>query len=572
MNRRITNRETETRGAPGKQLKVKMISAVISTVMILTMLPLTSMADATQGRIVNTYGGTLSGNTVTFSTGDTVKWDGYFWVAEADIIAPDFITEANHDNVKYQYREVKGSSDPDWSGWISATAGLYQVGNSMQETVYSGSYYSGETVDPNNPLISREYQFDWDGDGNADQTFKIAIDTSKATLEGAYKVTYDTNGVEASFGTFDGTRAYSYVYSGDTSHAERCDSDVWNYDFAGWYTDQACTSAYDFDSPVTNDITLYAKWSEIIKLSGTCHVQDIGDMNADESVEFLKLGTEGQSKRLEAFTINPVDFKTITGYDGKLMYQVHVQNIGWMDPVEAGQMAGTEGKGLRIEAVRIWLEGEVAKHYSVEYIVHVQDYGNAQCYVCNGTVAGTTGESKRIEELTVRITPLSQCNLTYLQYRVHVQDFGWENKWAYDDEVSGTVGQAKRLEAIELCVDSDQYQGGVQYQVHVQDYGWQDPVTSGYLSGTQGEGKRLEAIKINLTGELAEHYDIYYRVHVQDIGWLSWAKNGEMSGTAGRSARLEGIQITLVRKGNDAPGATYYGVTSDVSYSSRTGF
>ncbi|MCH4154592.1 MAG: hypothetical protein LKF32_08135, partial [Mageeibacillus sp.] len=275
---------------------------------------------------------------------------------------------------------------------------------------------------------------------------------------------------------------------------------------------------------------------------------------------------------LEAFTINPVDFKTITGYDGKLMYQVHVQNIGWMDPVEAGQMAGTEGKGLRIEAVRIWLEGEVAKHYSVEYIVHVQDYGNAQCYVCNGTVAGTTGESKRIEELTVRITPLSQCNLTYLQYRVHVQDFGWENKWAYDDEVSGTVGQAKRLEAIELCVDSDQYQGGVQYQVHVQDYGWQDPVTSGYLSGTQGEGKRLEAIKINLTGELAEHYDIYYRVHVQDIGWLSWAKNGEMSGTSGRSARLEGIQITLVRKGNDAPGATYYGVTSDVSYSSRTGF
>jgi uncharacterized repeat protein (TIGR02543 family) len=571
MNRRITNRETETRGAPGKQLKVKMISAVISTVMILTMLPLTSMADATQGRIVNTYGGTLSGNTVTFSTGDTLKWDGYSWCAEAEIIAPDFITEANRDNVKCRERRVEGSYD--WCDWDS-TAGLYfyQVGNSMQTTVFCDFY--PYPVDPNNPVYSREYQYDWDGDGNADQTFKIAIDTSKATLKGACRVTYDTNGVEAGFDDFYGTRAYSYVYSGDTAYVERCFSAGGNYNFAGWYTDQACTSAYDFDSPVTKDITLYAKWSEIIKLSGTCHVQDIGDMNADES-EWLELGTEGQSKRLEAFTINPVDFKTITGYDGKLMYQVHVQNIGWMDPVEAGQMAGTEGKGLRIEAVRFWLEGEVAKHYSVDYIVHVQDYGDAQnlaSWVGNGTVAGTTGESKRIEELQVGITPLSQGNLTYLQYRVHVQDFGWENKWAYDDEVSGTVGQAKRLEAIELCVDSDEYQGGVQYQVHVQDYGWQDPVTSGYLSGTQGEGKRLEAIKINLTGELAEHYDIYYRVHVQDIGWLSWAKNGEMSGTAGRSARLEGIQITLVRKGNDAPGATYYGVTSDVSYSSRTGF
>lgn len=566
MNRRITNRETETRGAPGKQLKVKMISAVISTVMILTMLPLTSMADATQGRIVNTYGGTLSGNTVTFSTGDTVKWDGYFWVAEADIISPDFITEANCGNVTYRVHNVRGSRDNGWTDWSSLT--LCQVGNSMQLDVFS-EFPELDAVNPNNPVYSREYQFDWDGDGNADQTFKIAIDTSKATFEGAYRVTYDTNGVEGQFFGFAGTQAYTYANSDSKLPEVGCKSS--DYVFFGWYTDQACTSAYDFDSPVTKDITLYAKWEKKVKLSGTCHVQDIGDINEDES-EYLTLGTEGQSKRLEAFTINPVDFKTITGYDGKLMYQVHVQNIGWMDPVEAGQMAGTEGKGLRIEAVRIWLEGEVAKHYSVHYAVHVQDYGSAQGGVYNGTVAGTMGESKRIEELKVGIMPLSQSNETILRYRVHVQDFGWENNWAWGGGVSGTVGQAKRLEAIELCVNGDQYQGGIQYQVHVQDYGWQDPVTSGYLSGTQGQGKRLEAIKINLTGELAEHYDIYYRVHVQDIGWLSWAKNGEMSGTAGRSARLEGIQITLVRKGDPAPDATYNDVTSDVSYSSRTGF
>jgi uncharacterized repeat protein (TIGR02543 family) len=30
--------------------------------------------------------------------------------------------------------------------------------------------------------------------------------------------------------------------------------------FKGWYTDKACTIEYDFDAPVTEDITLYAKW------------------------------------------------------------------------------------------------------------------------------------------------------------------------------------------------------------------------------------------------------------------------------------------------------------------------
>ncbi len=33
------------------------------------------------------------------------------------------------------------------------------------------------------------------------------------------------------------------------------------YTFEGWFTDAACKTAYDFDTKVTSDITLYAKWS-----------------------------------------------------------------------------------------------------------------------------------------------------------------------------------------------------------------------------------------------------------------------------------------------------------------------
>ncbi|MCR5118349.1 MAG: InlB B-repeat-containing protein, partial [Lachnospiraceae bacterium] len=34
------------------------------------------------------------------------------------------------------------------------------------------------------------------------------------------------------------------------------------YDFLGWYTEEAYTNAYDFGTPVTKDIILYAKWEE----------------------------------------------------------------------------------------------------------------------------------------------------------------------------------------------------------------------------------------------------------------------------------------------------------------------
>ncbi len=39
------------------------------------------------------------------------------------------------------------------------------------------------------------------------------------------------------------------------------------YDFVGWYLDSALTKKYDFTTPVTSDMTLYAKWSD----NGTCN-------------------------------------------------------------------------------------------------------------------------------------------------------------------------------------------------------------------------------------------------------------------------------------------------------------
>ena len=39
----------------------------------------------------------------------------------------------------------------------------------------------------------------------------------------------------------------------------------WRFD--GWYTDAKCTAKYDFDKAVTEDITLYAKWTQLYTLT-----------------------------------------------------------------------------------------------------------------------------------------------------------------------------------------------------------------------------------------------------------------------------------------------------------------
>lgn len=295
-----------------------------------------------------------------------------------------------------------------------------------------------------------------------------------------------------------------------------------------------------------NAVTLY-------ELSGYAHVQNLGDTAGSFSDGTLKLGTRGRSLRLEAIKI---DLVNNTGYEGSLKYQVHVQNIGWMDYVDAGSEAGTRGQSLRLEGIRIKLTGELAQHYSVMYTTHVQDYGDSQNWVRDGAISGTTGESKRLEELRVKLVPVDgEANTPSVYYRTHIQDIGWEGAWAQDGAMSGTSGKAKRLEAISLNLASAQYSGGITYVTHVQNIGWESTwAKDGSFSGTSGRSLRLEAIKIKLYGEIADHYDVYYRVHAQDYGWMQWTSNGQTAGTSGFGKRLEAIQIVLVAKGGDAPG------------------
>lgn len=132
-------------------------------------------------------------------------------------------------------------------------------------------------------------------------------------------------------------------------------------------------------------------------------------------------------------------------------YQTHVQNVGWQDYVEEGEMSGTEGFSYRLEGIRISLDA-----------------------------AG---------------------NNLGIQYQTHIQNIGWEEDailgWKTANQMSGTEGLSYRLEAIQIkLIGADADKFDIYYQVHAQNMGWLGWAKNGEAAGTAAYGYRLEGIKI----------------------------------------------------------------------------
>lgn len=134
-------------------------------------------------------------------------------------------------------------------------------------------------------------------------------------------------------------------------------------------------------------------------------------------------------------------------------YQTHVQSIGWQSQVSNGAEAGTNGRSLRIEALKINLTGNIPSDAKIIYEAQVQSIG-WQSPVSNGQEAGTNGQALRIEALKITLSGMSGYEV---QYRAHVQKIGWQN-WVTTDNgtsidkapLAGTTGQGLRIEALEI--------------------------------------------------------------------------------------------------------------------------
>ena len=301
-----------------------------------------------------------------------------------------------------------------------------------------------------------------------------------------------------------------------------------------------------------------------VSLSYSAHVSNIGWMGAVAGGEVA--GTTGRGLPLEALRLVLSDASTgePLGADA-VSVEAHVSNVGWQAAVGNGGTAGTTGQSRAVEALRLRLSGELSARYTVWYRVHSAGYGWLG-WACDGAEAGSAGYGRAAQAVQVVVLPKGDpapgdtstpfvdrsSEPPSVSYRAHVAGIGWQGSVS-DGAVAGTTGQGRALEALSGSVSWYGHgSSSLEVRAHVSNLGWQG-WTSG-TAGTTGRALAVEALQFRLSGEAASSYDVWYRVHCADYGWLGWARDGASAGTVGLAKAVQAVQVVLVPKGGAAPG------------------
>lgn len=107
-------------------------------------------------------------------------------------------------------------------------------------------------------------------------------------------------------------------------------------------------------------------------------------------------GSTGKSNTLESLEVrvnNSLDWVNI---------DAHVAEKGWIGYKKG--INGTTGKSLRMEAIKLTLNGELTKQYNIVYRVHQSVIGWSD-WVSNGRQAGITGKHRGMEAVEIKLEP-----------------------------------------------------------------------------------------------------------------------------------------------------------------------
>ena len=109
----------------------------------------------------------------------------------------------------------------------------------------------------------------------------------------AHRVKFDTQG---------GSSINDQTPASGSAVAKPADPTREGYTFAGWYTDEACTEAYDFSVAVTADMTLYAKW---VKNEASSSGSSSGTDNAGGKKDDNEKDNAGTQSALQGGSVSP---------------------------------------------------------------------------------------------------------------------------------------------------------------------------------------------------------------------------------------------------------------------------
>ncbi len=239
-------------------------------------------------------------------------------------------------------------------------------------------------------------------------------------------------------------------------------------------------------------------------LGGVTYQSYVGSRWQDWKSDGDTSGTTNQGTALQAIRMQ------LTGaaeqsYD--IYYRVHVSNIGWLGWAKNGESAGSIGYDYAAEAVEIVVvaknaaaPGDTTAPFkqlgtTVTYQAHVSDIG-WQPSVLEDAVAGTTGRNLAVE--AVKLSLAQQQESGSIEYNAHVSDIGWQG-WKADGDMAGTTGRSLQMEAIQIRLSgevADKYD--IYYRVHSAEFGWLDWAKNGESAGTEGYAYAMQAFQIQL--------------------------------------------------------------------------
>ena len=187
-------------------------------------------------------------------------------------------------------------------------------------------------------------------------TFNASTKTVSATVTAPakeYQVGFDTNG---------GSTVDSQTVEEGSTVTKPADPTKDGYTFDGWYSNEELTTAYDFSTLVTADLTLYAKWTEVAATTSTIYLdpgiwaKDGAWFSAKVDGEMQKM-TDVDADGVYEVTV-PVDAASITFYRNDPSKTAVAESSAWNN-------SGTLTVGGVCYTVTNWSDGTWSDEVSV---------------------------------------------------------------------------------------------------------------------------------------------------------------------------------------------------------------
>ena len=225
------------------------------------------------------------------------RFDG--WYTDKDCTAAyDFDKEVTKDITLY-------------AKWVKTVTVTYHVGSygtaPASQTVDAGKKFTR----PADPVDSRAIFQGW----YTDENYTTAYDFGSAVETDLNLYAKWKDGYRVVFQTAYGTAPAEQKVALNGKATKPADPTATGYIFKGWYTSQLYTAEFDFNTPITADTTLYAKWNETYTV--TFNVGNHGTAPTAQTVENGGKATKPENPTAKGWRFDGwyTDEKCTAGYD-----------------------------------------------------------------------------------------------------------------------------------------------------------------------------------------------------------------------------------------------------------------